>query len=42
MNRRAKLEGGILGDPRGDDGKYLNGEMDILGTGHYERSQTKT
>ena len=42
INRRLMLEGGNLGDPKGKDGKYLFGEVNMLGTGHYERSETKT
>ena len=40
MNNRAHLDGGILSVPGGDD--FVSGEINALGTGNYETSETKT
>ena len=41
MNRRARIDGGTLQNPHGD-AKYNNGEINVLGTGYYQASETKT
>ena len=41
MDRRAHLDGGHLGG-QGNEDRDVNQDMNVLGSGSYERSQTKT
>lgn len=40
MDRRARIEGGIVSEP--NDYENRGGDMNILGSGNYQTSQTKT